>query len=299
MKRTKKRARQLAKLGITDFETVATTQRTQNDMLRRLEQVLSDPGRLAGLADCDKNYCGRVKCAEVCQFGTRRRRLKEIPAVHRLLHKSAGPLFEVRIGRGAWAQPAGKLNRVSIAAAKKLNRWALDQLYYPDLIAVGVFKVSVAPKHEGGGWKCEIHQIVSGAKKKELEKVFSSSRHASGNFLKVKEVTNLGQAISDVLKRDVQGWQHLYQTEITPDRPKKGHRAEYYEWLLDLSPADRVVRYGCDRHFNKLKKKPRLVPVKVRKGHPNPTWLGPYMFGSHPSNCTCVRCSGLYPLNGS
>src|SRR5450759_2512600 len=121
MKRTKKRARQLAKLGITDFETVATTQRTQNDMLGRLERVLSDPGRLAGLADCDKNYCGRVKCSEVCQFGTRRRRLKEIPATHRLLHKSAGPLYEVRIGRGAWAQPAGKLNRVSIAAAKKLN----------------------------------------------------------------------------------------------------------------------------------------------------------------------------------
>ena len=51
----------------------------------------------------------------------------------------------------------------------------------------------------------------------------------------MKEVTNLGQTISDVLKRDVQGWQHLYQTEITPDRPKKGHRAEYYKWLLDLS----------------------------------------------------------------
>jgi hypothetical protein len=123
MKRTKKRARQLAKLGITDFETVATTQRTQNDMLRRLERVLSDPGRLAGLADCDKNYCGRVKCSEVCQFGTRRRRLKEIPAARRLLRKSAGPLYEVRVGRGGWAQPAGKLNRVSIAAAKKLNRW--------------------------------------------------------------------------------------------------------------------------------------------------------------------------------
>ena len=109
-------------------------------MLRRLERVLSDAGQLAGVADCDKNHCGRVKCAEVCQFGTRRRRLKEIPAVHRLLRKSAGPLCEVRVGRGAWARPAGKLNRASIAAAKKLNRWALDKLYYPSLIAVGTFQ---------------------------------------------------------------------------------------------------------------------------------------------------------------
>jgi hypothetical protein len=294
MKRTKKRARQLAKLGITDFETVATTQRTQNDMLRRLEQVLSDPGRLAGLADCDKNYCGRVKCAEVCQFGTRRRRLKEIPAVHRLLHKSAGPFCEVRVGRGAWAQPAGNLNRASIAAAKKLNRLALDKLYYPTLIAVGTFKASAAPKHEGGGWKCEIHQIVSGAKKAELEKVFSTSRHAAGNFLQVKEVTNLGQTISDVLKRDVQGWRHPYRTEITPDRPKKGHRAEYYEWLLGLNADERVVRYGCDGYFNKLKKKPRLVRVKVPKKRPYPIWLSPYMFGGHGENCCCRECQTAY-----
>ena len=136
---------------------------------------------------------------------------------------------------------------------------------HPDLIAVGVFKVSVAPKHEGRGWKCEIHQIVSGAKKTELEKIFSSSRPAAGNFLRVKEVTNLAQAISDVLKRDVQGWRHPYRTEITPDRPKKVRRAEYYEWLLGLSSDERMVRYGCDRYFNKLKKKPRVVRVKVPK----------------------------------
>jgi hypothetical protein len=189
---------------------------------------------------------------------------------------------------------ASRERRFSIAAAKKLNRLALDKLYYPTLIAVGTFKVSVAPKHEGSGWKCEIHQIVSGAKKAELEKVFSSSRPAAGNFLRVKEVTNLGQAIGDVLKRDVQGWQHLYQTEITPDRPKKGHRAEYYEWLLGLNADERVVRYGCDGYFNKLKKKPRLVRVKVPKKRPYPIWLSPYMFGGHGENCCCRECQTAY-----
>jgi hypothetical protein len=297
MKRATKQVRRLAKLGIMDFETGAATERLQNDMLRRLERVLFDPGRLAGLEHCNERQCARRKCSEVCQFGTRRRRLKEIPLVYRLLHKSAGPFCEVRVGRGVWAQPAGKLNRVSIAAAKKLNRLAIDKLYYPTLIAVGTIKVSVAPRHEGGGWKCEIHQIVSGAKKAELEKVFSSSRPAAGNFIRVKEVTNLGQAIVDVLKRNVQGWQHLYQTEITPDRPKKGHRAEYYEWLLGLNADERMVRYGCDRYFNKLKKKPRVVRVKVSKKRPYPVQLQPYMFGSHPVNCNCPRCQGPNPLN--
>ncbi len=294
MKRATKQVRRLVKLGIMDFETGAATERLQNDMLRRLERTLFDAGRLAGLADCDKNHCGRLKCSEVCQFGTRRRRLTEIPAVHRLLRKSAGPFYEVRVGRGAWAQPAGKLNRISIAAAKKLNRWALDRLYNPDLIAVGTFKVSVTAKHEGSGWKCEIHQIISGAQKVELEKVFSTSRHASGNFLRVKKVTNLGQAISDVLKRDVEGWRHPYRTEITPDRPKKGHRAEYYEWLLDLSANERIVRYGCDRYFNRLKKKSRVVRVKVPKKRPYPVWLSPYMFGGHSENCSCRECRRAY-----
>ena len=39
MKRKKKRARQLAKLGITDFETAAAAARRQQDMLRRLERA--------------------------------------------------------------------------------------------------------------------------------------------------------------------------------------------------------------------------------------------------------------------
>lgn len=297
MKPKKKKVRRLAKLGIKDFETVAATERLQNDMLRQLERVLADPGRLAGLADCDKSQCGRLKCAEVCQFGTRRRRRKEIPAVYRLLRKTAGPVCEVRVGRGVWAQPAGKLDRANITAAKKLNRSVLDKLFMPGLVAVGTVKVTVAGKHEGGGWKCEIHQIVTGAKKAELEKVFATSRANLGNFLRVRKVKNLGQAISAVLKRDVDGWQHPYRTENVPDRPKKARRAEYYEWLLSLSPNERAVRYGCDPHYNKLKKKPRVVNVKIPKKRPFPKQLAPYMYGTHPQNCRCDRCQGQNPLN--
>ena len=254
MNRDKNKVQRLTKLGIKDFETVGATERLQNDMLQRLERVLFDAGRLAGLADCDKNYCSRLKCSEICQFGTRRRRLTEIPAVYRLLRKVGGPFCEVRVGRASWAHPAGTLDRANITAAKKLNRWALNKLYMPRVVAVGTFKVSVAPKHEGGGWKYEIHQIVSGARKAELEKAFATSRRSSGNSLRVKQVTNLGRAISDVLKCDVRGWQHPYRTEITPDRPKKAQRAEYYEWLLGLSADERLNSLWLRRAFQKAEK---------------------------------------------
>lgn len=297
MKCTKRKARRLSELGIAGIETIAETERLQRDMLRQLERNLSDAARLAGLAHCAKNYCGRKKCAEVCQFGTRRRRRKEIPEVHGLINECAGPFCEVRVGRGTWAQPAGSLTSVSIAAAKKLNRMALDSLYNPGLIAVGTFKVSTAPKHEGEGWKCEIHQIVACAEKAELENAFSTSRPHPGNFLRVREVTNLGQTISEVLKRDVQAWQHPYQPENKLDRPKRARRTEYYEWRLDLKPGDRMVRYGCDRHYNKLQKAPRLIVEEVPKKRPYPVQLTTYMYGNHPQNCKCYRCLGPYPLN--
>jgi hypothetical protein len=41
------------------------------------------------------------------------------------------PVCEVRVSRDCWARPTGELYNVSIAAAKQLNRRALDSLYYP------------------------------------------------------------------------------------------------------------------------------------------------------------------------
>ena len=41
-----------------------------------------------------------------------------------------------------------------------------------------------------------------------------------------------------------------------------------------------TIRYGCDRHFNRLNKQPRAVRAKVRKPHPYPGWLEYNQFGS-------------------
>jgi len=279
---TKNQLRRVAKLGITEFESTTDVRDLQADMLRRLERSKIDPGQYASLADCQSNHCAYKKCLEACWFGTRHRRLDEIPAIYHLLQNSKKPLYEVRFVRGIWARPAKHLRYAPITAAKKLNSRALDRLFMPTLVAIGTFKVSVEERYEGHLWICEIHQIVAGAEKDELQKVFSSRRQAIAisNKLWLQEVTDLGQTISKVFRRDLETWQDLERKHLAAEEPTKMQRREFYKWLLNLRPGARLIRYGCDRYFNKLEnKKPRTFRATVRKPRPYPYHLKKYMFG--------------------
>ena len=169
-----------------------------------------------------------------------------------------------------------------MAAAKQLNRRALDSMYNPELVAAGTFKVSLAPEYLEPHWICEIHEIVAGARKDDLEKAFciNETREKYDSSVGITKVENIGQTISEVLKADLQGWQHPLWPDGSPAKPKKAHREEFYQWLLSLSFGERMIRYGCDRYLNPLKKKPRLVRAKIHKPRPYPTWLIPRMFGN-------------------
>jgi hypothetical protein len=181
-----------------------------------------------------------------------------------------------------WARPAKHLRYAPITAAKKLNSRALDRLFMPTLVAVGTFKVSVEERYEGHLWVCEIHQIVAGAEKDGLQKVFSSRRQAIAisNTLWLEEITDLGQTISKVFRRDLETWQDPEWKDLAAEEPTKTQRREFYKWLLNLRPGARLIRYGCDRYFNKLEnKKPRTFHATVRKPRPYPYHLKKYMFG--------------------
>ena len=160
--------KQIRKLGITDFETVEDVGRMQKDLLRRLEGSSVDPDHYAGLANCRLDYCGRVNCLEACCFGTCRRRLNEIPIVYGLLQKSHKPLYEVRLVRSAWVGPTKGLPHAPLAAAKATNVRALDKLFIPTLVAVGMFKISVEQLYDKYLWIYEIHEIIAGAQGDEL-----------------------------------------------------------------------------------------------------------------------------------
>lgn len=269
--------RQLRRLGVSNFITKAATKQHQRDLVRRLTNSSMKPRRYSGLAACTAEQCGRRRCSEACWFGNRRRLLQIIPVVYRLLQQT-NPVYEVRVVRGVWARPFGKLNKASIAAANKLNCRALDKLYNPNVIAVGTFKASVTPESSEKQWICEIHEIVAGAVEKEdLERVFTAKRHTDGiQTLRVEQVDDLGAAIHAVLTYNLQSWQHPFY-EGPRYRAKKAQRAEYYRWLLGLLPNARMVRYGCDRYFHRLTKPLRLP--KPKKKRPYPYWLEKYQFG--------------------
>lgn len=275
--------RRLARLGASNLEPISETRQCQADMLRRLEQAGVDPGYYVGLDDCGPNDCGRVKCAEACWFGTRARRITEIPAVHQLFAQAAGPIHVVRVVRGVWERPIDNLNRVSIAAAKQLNRRGFDRLYNSDIVSVGMFKVSIALGNSGPRWIPEIHAIVAGPTRNDLYPVFRNSRPGNLDFIRVEPVESLGDAISDVLRRDLEGWRGF--------SPKKSHRAEFYRWLVRLPLGARIIRYGCDRYFNKLAKQPRVQVMKIPKKRPAPHWLAPYWYDTHHPACNCRVCA--------
>jgi hypothetical protein len=261
---------QLIARDITNFETTEDVAQRQADMLRRLERSRIAPCQYASMADCRPNYCAYKKCLEACWFGTRNRRFKELPAVYDLLQGSDEPLFEVRCVRGMWAQPSGQLRYAPISAAKRVNRRALDKLFVPTLIAVGAFKVSVETLYDRHQWICEIHQIVAGATREELEKVLSCRGVArlTLNKVSVRRITDLGQTISRVFRRDLEGWRDPAWSGAVADAPTKSQRREFYKWLLGLRPGTRLIRYGCDKHFNRLHKKARTFHVTVRKPRP-------------------------------
>ena len=160
----------MAELGILNFPTIASVGEGQKRLLEKLKNTSVEPSLYEGLERCSAEKCGRPKCSDACRFGAYRRKRKSIQWIDWLLSDHPGPLYEVRVRRTVWSQAFGDL-QPSLSAINKLNRRAFDNLYTPSLIAVGTVKVSVA----NGAYVSEIHQIVAGADKDRLNRVFVPS----------------------------------------------------------------------------------------------------------------------------
>jgi hypothetical protein len=199
-----------------------------------------------------------------------------MPALRRLFKSVPGPLYELRIGRRRWQRRSGALTAVSIKAAEQLNRRALDSLYTAGIVAVGSFKVAVLDDE----WVPEIYQIVAGATRSDLERVFTPTRWTKNGAVTVwvKEVEHLGRSIREVLSHELKIWHHPCAAP-SERRPKQAERTEYYEWLLALPVGARAIRFGCDRYYNYLKKPARDRVIKAKKRRPYPVWLSHHMFG--------------------
>jgi hypothetical protein len=297
MKRPKKPAQRAAKLRVDGVDTTAEAAQLQLDVCRRLASTSVNPFKWVGLKNCSPTICVRARCNAACAFGARSHRLKAIPAAQRLLKACEGPFFEVRVSRAVWARKLGELSKISLMAAKQLNRRALDNVFNPDIIAIGSLKVTVVAGTIGL-WRLEVHQVMAGVTRDELYRIFATRRRSLDNFVLIDEVKDIQEATARVLTHDLHVWQHPSQGDGTI-RPKQSARAEYYLWLLGMSSGSLTIRYGCDRHFNKLKKKLQTMkPPKPRKPRRDPTWLARWQFGTESrSMMDLERAKGRFRIN--
>jgi hypothetical protein len=293
-------------LDLSELQSLGHVKAMQKEMLQLLKQSRIDPISYVGLEYCGPNHCGRMDCSEACWYGTRHRLRSEFQAICELLAKSDQPLYEVRIIPGPWARAIGELDRFDIARAKRLNSRALNKLFKPSLIAVGRVKAAIATtthnKYNGRLWVRELHQIITDAEEAEVGESFSRLRQGGAflNKVSVKKVEDIGECVARVFRCDLQPWQHpqpqQWQTELAPPRPTKAEQTEFYKWLLGLSLGARTIRYGCDRFFSPLTKKPRTIRATKKRKYPH--HLKEYRFGYDPDDDPEVCWRGDYMPQG-
>ncbi len=191
--------------------------------------------------------------------------------LQRLICETDHPIVALRIRHPAWIVAHGNLARFSISAAQKMTRRGFDNLFFPDLVALGLFKVFVSQTD----YKIELNLIVAGASKIKVERAFHDTR--------AEHIGSVHRAIDNMLNGRLQArgasgeWTTIraYGEEIDQNSEQW---PEYIRWLK-VHLRSLVFRYGCDRHWNRLRKAPRLRETKVKKRHPYPEWLEPYWFG--------------------
>ena len=282
--------RWMANRGI-DFETVADVERQQKKFLRNLEASSIRPSCYEGLESCGTTICGCDKCLEVCRFAAYRRRLQQIVAAHRLLEQCGEPIFEIRVARGVWVRDINHLREVSVGAAKQLNRRALDSLYNPDLVAIGVFKVGPATYVGKELWVAEIHELLAGGERDidDIKGAFSPMNFPPMGIsdypdaIWAKQVANVGQVLSNIFDYRLRPYKDPREAGVyEPNKITMALWEECYRWRLALPTNICLIRYGCDRYFNKLNKKPRKTRVPKKRKYPE--WLIPFMYGNEPKN---------------
>lgn len=259
--------------------------RQQKQLVRSVKAISAKKADYAGLRRCKKKRCGKMKCRPWCAFRMERDHRENISRAQHLFCAPSQTVYEVRLIRASWVRPFGELHGTSIGAAQKLARRALNRIL-SDVSAVGAIKLS--PQIDGL-WVCEAHLLVTGADKQIIEGCWGSPKYSAlfGDFAEVAPVKDLEKALSDVFDLRLRAWKHPFNIQDQIVLSDALHQ-EHVAWQLKCHPSGRIFRYGVDRHFNKLKKAPRVPPPKKKRR--TPYWLQPYQFGSHNQLCECKRC---------
>jgi hypothetical protein len=269
--------RQLAELKSSELQSIQHVEAMQDKMLRLLKQSTVDPISYVGLEYCGPDRCGRLNCSEACWFGTLRRRIPEVVAIRRLMDQQDGTLHKIKVWKPVWDCPFGWLHYIKPRISRAETTRIFNGMCTMRVVAVGTVKIIPA----GFGdqrYFCEIHAIVGGAPRQQIEMAFSFVDE-SNITVGISEITDLSVAIDEVMGRN-----SMQPRDEQPPGPTE--LTEFYTWLANMKVGARLFRYGCDENFDlithrKITWKPRLKKhrpwrrrryYKHRKPRPDRPW---------------------------
>jgi hypothetical protein len=107
---------------------------------------------------------------------------------------------------------------------------------------------------------CEIHAIVGGAPRQQIELPFSFVDE-SNITVRISEITDLDVAIDEVMGRN-----SMQPRDEQPPGPTE--LTEFYTWLANMKVGARLFRYGCGENLDLTtdRKITRPRPKKDRSG---------------------------------
>jgi hypothetical protein len=251
---------ELADLHISELPSIQCVQAKQKEMLRVLKRSHADPVSYAGLEYCTAQYCGRAKCAEACWFGTLRRRVRQVQAIRRLMEQVDPPLHKIIAWKPDWGCPYSWLHYIKPRIAKALMTRVFNSMCSISVTAVGTVKVVPFGTPENR-YFVEIHTIVGGASREELESAFRPVQPDAS--VRISKVEDVNRAIDEVTTcNSPRLW------EPFDDPPEPAQLAEFYAWLAEMKVATRIFRYGCDENFELTYRNIRFNPRPKKEPRP-------------------------------
>jgi hypothetical protein len=260
MKRLSALDRELTELKISELPSLAHVEAKQKEMLRLLRRFAIDPVSYVGLDHCGTDHCGRVNCSEACWFGTLRRRVTEVLAIRRLMKQHERPLYRIIAWKPDWGCPSGWLHYITPGTAKALMTRVFNSMCSMSVTAVGTFNM-VAVGMNANQYHAELHVIVGGATKEELESAFRPVQPDAS--VRISKVDDTNRVIDEVITRNSpRRWEPL------DDPPEPAQLAEFYAWLAEMKIGARIFRYGCDENFELITYREIRFKPRLKKNRP-------------------------------
>jgi hypothetical protein len=249
---------ELAKLKISELSSLAHVEAKQKKMLRLVRRFGIDPLSYVGLEYCSPDHCGRVNCSEACWFGALRRRIPEVLAIRRLMEQHERPLYRIIAWKPDWGCPSGWLHHITPGTAKALMTRVFNSMCSMSVTAVGTFNMVAVGMGTKPRFLAELHVIVGGATKEELESAFRPVQPDAS--VRISKVEDTNRVIDEVTTRN---FPRLWEPLDNP--PEPAQLAEFYAWLAEMKIGARIFRYGCDENFDLITFRKITINPKVKK----------------------------------